>query len=84
VARAGRATVLPQAIGMAASFDAPLLHHVADAIAREARAKHHQAVRDGFRGIYFGLNFWSPNINLYRDPRWGRGQETYGEDPYLT
>ena len=84
VARAGRATVFPQAIGMAASFDAPLLRQAADAISSEARAKHHQAVREGFRGIYFGLNFWSPNINLYRDPRWGRGQETYGEDPYLT
>jgi len=84
VARAGRATVFPQAIGMAASFDAPLLRRVADAISDEARAKHHQAVRQGNRAQYFGLTFWTPNINLFRDPRWGRGQETYGEDPYLT
>jgi beta-glucosidase len=84
VARAGKATVFPQAIGMAASFDAALLHRVAAAISDEARAKHHQAVRQGNRRQYFGLNFWSPNINLFRDPRWGRGQETYGEDPYLT
>ena len=84
VARAGRATVFPQAIGMAASFDAPLMRRVADAISDEARAKHHQAVRQGHRGQYFGLTYWTPNINLFRDPRWGRGQETYGEDPHLT
>ena len=84
VARAGRATVFPQAIGMAASFDAPLMRRVADAISDEARAKHHQAVRQGNRGQYFGLTYWTPNINIFRDPRWGRGQETYGEDPYLT
>lgn len=84
VARAGQATVFPQAIGMAAAFDEPLMHEVANAISDEARAKHHQAVRQGNRGIYFGLTYWSPNINLFRDPRWGRGQETYGEDPYLT
>jgi len=84
VARAGRATVFPQAIGMAASFNPDLLQAVADVISTEARAKHHQAARQGNRGIYFGLTYWSPNINIFRDPRWGRGQETYGEDPYLT
>jgi beta-glucosidase len=84
VARAGRATVFPQAIGMAASFDEPLMHRVAEAISDEARAKHHQALRQGNRGQYFGLTYWTPNINLFRDPRWGRGQETYGECPYLT
>jgi beta-glucosidase len=84
VARAGPATVFPQAIGMAASFDAPLMHEVATAISDEARAKHHEFVRKGDRGRYRGLTFWSPNINIFRDPRWGRGQETYGEDPYLT
>jgi beta-glucosidase len=84
VARAGFATVFPQAIGMAASFDAPLLGEVAAAIGDEARAKHHEFVRQDQRGIYQGLTFWSPNINIFRDPRWGRGQETYGEDPYLT
>ncbi|MGD0898643.1 MAG: glycoside hydrolase family 3 C-terminal domain-containing protein [Thermoguttaceae bacterium] len=84
VARAGKATVFPQAIGMAASFDAPLLEQVAAAISDEARAKHHQAIRQGNRRDYFGLTFWSPNINIFRDPRWGRGQETYGEDPHLT
>ncbi len=84
VARAGQATVFPQAIGMAATFDAPLVFRVFDAIADEARAKHHQAAKQGNRKIYFGLTYWTPNINLFRDPRWGRGQETYGEDPYLT
>jgi beta-glucosidase len=84
VARAGTATVFPQAIGLAASFDAPLMHQVAVATSDEARAKHHDFVRRGQRGIYQGLTFWSPNINIFRDPRWGRGQETYGEDPYLT
>lgn len=84
VARAGTATVFPQAIGMAASFNAPLLQQVAEVIATEARAKHHEAARHGDRGIYKGLTFWTPNINIFRDPRWGRGQETYGEDPYLT
>jgi len=84
VGRAGRATVFPQAIGMAASFDEELMHRVAAAIADEARAKHHQALRQENRGWYFGLTFWSPNINIFRDPRWGRGQETYGEDPHLT
>src|SRR5438105_1480021 len=84
VARAGPATVFPQAIGMAASFDPALMREVATAISDEARAKHHEFVRKGDRGRYRGLTFWSPNINIFRDPRWGRGQETYGEDPYLT
>ncbi len=83
-ARAGRATVFPQAMGMAASFDDALLHRVATAISDEARAKHHAALKLNNRGQYFGLTFWSPNINIFRDPRWGRGQETYGECPYLT
>ena len=84
VARAGIATVFPQAIGLAATWDAPLLHRIAVAISDEARAKHHAAVRRGERSIYRGLTFWSPNINIFRDPRWGRGMETYGEDPFLT
>ncbi len=84
VARAGRATVFPQAIGLAATWDTGLMLKVAEVIADEARAKHHEAVRQGRRGIYEGLTFWSPNINIFRDPRWGRGMETYGEDPYLT
>ena len=69
---------------MAASFNAPLLERVAGAISDEARAKHHEFERRGDRGIYKGLTFWSPTINIFRDPRWGRGQETFGEDPYLT
>lgn len=86
VGRAGIATVFPQAIGLAAMFDAQFLHKVATAISDEARAKHHDHVRasGGSSAWYFGLTFWSPNINLFRDPRWGRGQETYGEDPYLS
>ncbi len=84
VARAGVATVFPQAIGLAATFDVPLIGEMAEVIGNEARAKHHQFVRDGKRGRYQGLTFWSPNINIFRDPRWGRGQETYGEDPFLT
>jgi beta-glucosidase len=84
VARAGVATVFPQAIGLAATWDAELMHSVADVISTEARAKHNEFVRRGERGRYKGLTFWSPNINIFRDPRWGRGQETYGEDPYLT
>jgi beta-glucosidase len=84
VARAGEATVFPQAIGMAASFNVPLMGQVADAISDEARAKHHRFFAEGKHGRYQGLTFWSPNINIFRDPRWGRGQETYGEDPYLT
>ena len=84
VARAGKATVYPQAIGLAATFDDDALLRSATIISDEARAKHHEAVRRGERGIYQGLTYWSPNINIFRDPRWGRGQETYGEDPYLT
>jgi beta-glucosidase len=85
VARAGNATVFPQAIGMAATFDEPLVHEIADVISTEFRAKYHQAVHpDGSSDWYYGLTVWSPNINIFRDPRWGRGQETYGEDPYLT
>jgi len=84
VARAGRATVFPQAIGLAAAWDADLMLRVAAAISDEARAKHHEFVRRGKRSIYQGLTFWTPNINLFRDPRWGRGMETYGEDPFLT
>ncbi|MDQ3707292.1 MAG: glycoside hydrolase family 3 C-terminal domain-containing protein [Chloroflexota bacterium] len=85
VARNGRATIFPQAIGMAATWDPPLIQRVASAIGDEARAKHHEAIRrNGFSRLYQGLNFWSPNVNIYRDPRWGRGQETWGEDPYLT
>lgn len=84
VARAGVATVFPQAIGLAASFNQELVEKVASAIADEARAKHHEFARKEDRGIYKGLTFWSPNLNIFRDPRWGRGQETYGEDPYLT
>ncbi len=84
VARAGVATVFPQAIGLGATWDTDLIHRVATATSDEARAKHHAFVRDGKRGIYQGLTFWSPNINIFRDPRWGRGMETYGEDPYLT
>ncbi len=84
VARAGSATVFPQAIGLAATFDPDLMKAVADSISDEARAKHHEFVSRGQRLRYQGLNFWSPNINIFRDPRWGRGQETYGEDPYLT
>jgi beta-glucosidase len=84
VARAGRATVFPQAIGLAATWDTNLIDSVAAAISDEARAKHHEYIRKDKRGIYQGLTFWSPNINLFRDPRWGRGMETYGEDPYLT
>src|SRR5690606_20910239 len=83
VARAGAATVFPQAIGLAATWNPDLVHQIATAIADEARAKHHQALRKGIREIYTGLTFWSPSVNIFRDPRWGRGQETYGEDPYL-
>src|SRR5882672_9612760 len=84
VARAGIATVFPQAIGLAATFDAPLLREIATAIADEARAKHHEFARQEDRDMYKGLTFWAPNINIFRDPRWGRGHETYGECPHLT
>ena len=84
VARSGLATVFPQAIGFAATWDDGLVFRMATAISDEARAKHHEYVRRGSRERYQGLTIWSPNINLFRDPRWGRGQETYGEDPFLT
>ncbi|HUI30278.1 MAG TPA: glycoside hydrolase family 3 C-terminal domain-containing protein [Candidatus Acidoferrales bacterium] len=84
VARAGIATVFPQAIGMAATWDPDLIHQEADIISTEARAKYNDAISKGIHEIYHGLTFWSPNINIFRDPRWGRGQETYGEDPFLT
>ncbi|MDZ4808740.1 MAG: glycoside hydrolase family 3 C-terminal domain-containing protein [Bacteroidota bacterium] len=84
VARAGKATVFPQAIGLAATFDTVLMSKVANAISDEARAKHEYFANSNQRGIYTGLNFWTPNINIFRDPRWGRGMETYGEDPLLT
>src|ERR1035438_7065238 len=84
VANAGTATVFPEPIGLAATFGDPLIHEMAIVIGTEARAKHNQAVKAGRRDIMEGLDFWSPNINIFRDPRWGRGQETYGEDPFLT
>lgn len=84
VARNGKATVFPQAIGLAATFDPDLAKQVGEAIATEARAKYEISTSIGNRGKYAGLTFWSPNVNIFRDPRWGRGQETYGEDPYLT
>src|SRR5512136_2790841 len=85
VAGNGRATVFPQAIAMAATWDKELIHTVATAISDEGRAKYHEALRrNGFTSQYQGLTFWSPNVNIFRDPRWGRGQETWGEDPFLT
>ena len=84
VARSGLATVFPQAIGMAAMWDRDEMFAIASAISDEARAKHHDYASKGKRGIYQGLTFWTPNINIFRDPRWGRGMETYGEDPFLT
>ncbi len=85
VARAGIATVFPQAIGMAATFDEPLMHQIGDVISTEFRAKYYANLhKDGSADWYHGLTVWSPNINIFRDPRWGRGQETYGEDPFLT
>ncbi|MEM9144460.1 MAG: glycoside hydrolase family 3 C-terminal domain-containing protein, partial [Bacteroidota bacterium] len=84
VGRSGRATIFPQAIGMAATFDAPLVEKVAATISDEARAKFNAAQAQGNRNQYTGLTFWTPNVNIFRDPRWGRGQETYGEDPFLT
>ena len=85
VGRNGRATVFPQAIGMAATWDKELIHRVASAIGDEGRAKYHAALRrNGYTDQYQGLTFWSPNVNIFRDPRWGRGQETWGEDPFLT
>ena len=84
VARGGTATVFPQAIGLAAMFDTELQRQIGDAVSTEARAKYNALSAEGDRDIYHGLTFWSPNINIFRDPRWGRGHETYGEDPYLT
>ena len=84
VARAGVATVFPQAIAMAATFDTGLIQNIGDAVATEARAKYNSACRMDDRDIYKGLTLWAPNVNIFRDPRWGRGHETYGEDPYLT
>jgi beta-glucosidase len=84
VARSGYATVFPQAIGLAATWDTDLIHKVADTISTEARAKYNEAQRNENYSIYYGLTLWSPNINIVRDPRWGRGQETYGEDPFLS
>ena len=84
VARAGYATVFPQAIGMAATWDPSMVQSMGDVISDEARAKYNQAQREDNHRIFYGLTFWSPNINIFRDPRWGRGQETYGEDPFLT
>ncbi|MCI5827683.1 MAG: glycoside hydrolase family 3 C-terminal domain-containing protein, partial [Lachnospiraceae bacterium] len=84
VARAGDATVYPQAIGLAATFDEKLVGEIADTVSTEGRAKFNQFSKKGDRGIYKGLTFWAPNVNIFRDPRWGRGHETFGEDPYLT
>ena len=84
LARAGKATVFPQSIGLGATFDPDPVYRMADAISDEARAFYRYASKRGNRGLYTGLNFYSPNVNIYRDPRWGRGQETYGEDPFLT
>lgn len=84
VGRAGMATVFPQAIGMAATWNEDLMFQIGNVISDEARAKHHAFTGLNKRNIYYGLTFWTPNINIFRDPRWGRGQETYGEDPYLT
>ena len=84
VARAGTATVFPQAIGLAAMFDDELLHEIAKVISTEGRAKYNESSKKDDRDIYKGITFWSPNVNIFRDPRWGRGHETYGEDPYLT
>lgn len=84
VARNGRATVFPQAIGMAATWDTDLMQRIGDAISTEARAKYNVSIAHDMRGQYQGLTFWTPNVNIFRDPRWGRGQETYGEDPFLT
>jgi len=84
VGRAGIATVFPQAIGLAATFDVDQVYAAAKITSDEARAKHHEFSRRGDRSIYKGLTYWTPNVNIFRDPRWGRGQETYGEDPFLT
>ena len=84
VARAGKATVFPQTINMAATFDDDLVYRIFSAASEEARIKHNEAVKKDFLERYMGLTFWAPNVNIFRDPRWGRGQETFGEDPFLT
>ena len=84
IARSGYSTLFPQAIGMAATWDAPLVGRIGETVSVEARAKNNEALRHDIHSIYYGLTIWSPNINIFRDPRWGRGQETYGEDPFLT
>ena len=84
VARAGTATVFPQAIGLAATWNKKLMREIGEVIAVEARAKYNAAKKHGDRDIYKGLTLWTPNVNIFRDPRWGRGHETLGEDPYLT
>ena len=84
VARAGVATVFPQAIGLAAAFDEDMMEEVGDHVSTEGRAKFNMQQKYGDTDIYKGLTFWAPNVNIFRDPRWGRGHETYGEDPYLT
>ncbi|HEX4030352.1 MAG TPA: glycoside hydrolase family 3 C-terminal domain-containing protein [Terracidiphilus sp.] len=84
IARSGFATMFPQAIGNAATWDAPLIHGIGAVVSTEARAKYNDAIAHGNHDRYYGLTIWSPNINIFRDPRWGRGQETYGEDPFLT
>ena len=84
VARAGLATSFPQPIGLAATFNTTGMFTMGTMVSDEARAKHHQFVREGNRKEYTGLTFYSPNVNIFRDPRWGRGHETFGEDPYLT
>ena len=84
VARCGTATVFPQAIGLAATFDTELLQEIGDCISTEGRAKYNEAIKHNDRGMFKGLTYWSPNVNIFRDPRWGRGHETYGEDPVLT
>ena len=80
----GRLPCFPQAIGLGATFDPDLIHAIADVISTEGRAKYNENSKHDDRGIYKGLTFWSPNVNIFRDPRWGRGHETYGEDPFLT
>ena len=84
IARSGYATMFPQAIGNAATWDAPLVHSIGEVVSIEARAKYNDAIAHNNHDRYYGLTIWSPNINIFRDPRWGRGQETYGEDPFLT
>ena len=84
VARSGTATVFPHTIAMAATFDSELINEIADVISTEGRIKYNKHVEYGDHDIFKGITYWAPNINIFRDPRWGRGQETFGEDPYLT